>query len=182
MIFRYILGLALVIAGLDILLNIKLWQYFWPLILIFLGLFLLFNQPRWRNWENMGGMSQVTQEQLNIEAVFSPLNKQVITDDFKGGKVSSVFGGGVLDLTRAKIKPGTEVNLEIEAVFGGIKIIVPREWQVITSVSAVAGGFSEKLDNSKLGAKAPVLRISGSVVFGGGEVVSKEGTATEGQF
>jgi len=175
MIFRYILGLALVIAGLDVLLNIRLWQYFWPLVLIFLGMFLLFNQPQWRKWESMGQVGQINQEEINLEAVFAPLNKQVITGDFRGGKVSTVFGGGVLDLTQAEIKEGGEAVLEVESVFGGIKIVVPDNWQIKSSVSAVAGGFTEKLTRTKLNSKSPTLRLKGSVVFGGGEVVSGSG-------
>ena len=38
--------------------------------------------------------------------IFSGAERQLITDNFKGGKITSIFGGGEVDLTRSSLAPG----------------------------------------------------------------------------
>ena len=63
--------------------------------------------------------------------------------EFKGGRISNVFGGMELDLTQTTLAPGTSI-LEINSVFGGAVIIVPTDWVVTIQVNSMMGGFNDK--------------------------------------
>ena len=105
--------------------------------------------------------------------VFSGGERQIVSQNFKGGKISAVFGGIELDLTKAKLAPGRNI-LEIAAVFGGATIIVPDSWYVTIEVTPVLGGFNDerKLHPGRTMDTESQLVIKGAVVFGGGEVKS----------
>ncbi|HEY5591209.1 MAG TPA: DUF5668 domain-containing protein [Paludibacter sp.] len=102
-------------------------------------------------------------------SVFGSGEHIVLDPEFKGGELNAVFGGIILDLRRTNLPIG-ETRLDINAVFGGITIYVPADWFVETHLDAVFGGFQdnrmpkEPLDTTKK------LIITGSCVFGGGEI------------
>ena len=110
-------------------------------------------------------------EIINESIVFNHIDRRIYTPNFKGGKVTAVFGGADIDLRNAKLAEGRQV-LNIEVVFGGINIYVPRDWKVVISVTSIFGAFDDQRrpasdatqDDSK------VLEIKGSVVFGGGDL------------
>lgn len=79
--------------------------------------------------------------------------------------LTTVMGGADLDVTEATFA-GDQVTIKVFALFGGAQITVPPDVQVITDVAAVFGG----VDNQATQATppgAPVLRITGFVMFGG---------------
>ncbi|NDP22903.1 MAG: cell wall-active antibiotics response protein [Paludibacter sp.] len=115
-----------------------------------------------RNWEsNPDGFSK--------NSVFGSGDHIVLDPEFKGGELNAVFGGLTLDLRRTNLPVG-ETRLEINAVFGGITVFVPADWLVETHLDSVFGGFQdnrmpkEPIDTTKK------LIVSGSCVFGGGEL------------
>src|ERR1700756_5277171 len=140
--------------------------FLWPVFIIIMGLFLIFKPRRKydhdhfrRKWERKmyrhghhfrgnrfaacaSDESSSADDTIRTDAVFSSFDKNILSKDFKGGDVSCVFGGGTLNLYQADIN-GTAV-LEVSAVFGGMKIIVPANWQVQTDVSTVFGGVEDK--------------------------------------
>jgi Domain of unknown function (DUF1707)/Cell wall-active antibiotics response 4TMS YvqF len=88
-------------------------------------------------------------------------------------RVLAVFGGAEFDLREADL-PGREITISAVAVFGGVSITVPPEMRVIDTGSAVMGGreiTGESAESST--PDAPVLRITGTCVFGGVEVKRK---------
>lgn len=102
--------------------------------------------------------------------VFSGTQRRVESQNFEGGKVDAVFGGAELDLSGAAIAPpNRRVVLELNAVFGGIEIRVPRTWRVEKMGSAVFGGFEDKTvpPRPEPGFDPPTLAIRGAAVFGG---------------
>lgn len=159
------IGLAFVALGIGAILGINLWRYFWPTMLILLGLNFLFHQA------NPPLVYQQSHEStLDTATVFSGTDKKIVTEKFEGGKVSAVFGGTTLDLRSAKIEKNKTVMLEVSAVFGGIKVIVPKTWIVQGSLAGVFGGF----DNRTTVPDKPdgTLILKGATVFGGGEIVN----------
>ncbi len=158
-------GLVFVSLGVGLIFGINLWRYFWPILLILIGFSILYNQSSNRV------SKQVTHESaLDYSAVFGGENKKVITDDYQGGKVTSVFSRVTLDLRDAKIPKNSTVVLEVSAVFGSAKIIVPKTWLVQGSLAGVFGGYNnattvpEKPDGT--------LILKGVAVFGSGEVIN----------
>ena len=105
---------------------------------------------------------------LHVECVFSGIRQRLETQDFLGGKVTTVFGGAEIDLRSVGTKR-EEISIKAEAVFGGIEIWVPAHWQTIVRGSAVFGGFEDKTFPAAPGVsgKAPRLVVTGAAVFGG---------------
>jgi predicted membrane protein len=113
------------------------------------------------------------EDYIDYVNIFSGGERQIVSQNFKGGKLSAVFGGIDLDLSKARLAPGRNI-LEIACVFGGATIIVPDNWYVTIEVTPVLGGFSDtrKLHPGRTVESDSQLVIKGAVVFGGGEVKS----------
>ncbi|HEX7413939.1 MAG TPA: DUF5668 domain-containing protein [Bacteroidia bacterium] len=165
--------------------------YFWPLFIILMGLLMIFrprrnyNNEYYRNkWEHkfnrMGNRPfnsskdspTSSEDMVNMEIVFSGFKKNVISKNFKGGMISCVFGGGDLNLSQADIN-GT-VFLEVKQVFGGIKIIVPSNWEVQTNeIQATFGGIDDKRNMQGVTPNHDkILILKGAIVFGGIDIRS----------
>jgi predicted membrane protein len=112
-------------------------------------------------------------EYVNVSRVFSGINLESNSENFKGGQLSFVFGGGEIDLRGAKLAEGLNI-LKVECVFGGVKIFIPDDWDVNLETSGVFGGFSderrhipyENVDRTRN------LVIKAEAVFGGGEITN----------
>ena len=121
----------------------------------------------------MWGEEITSDNRFDATSIFGGVKKNVITKDFKGGEVTSIFGGSEVNLSQADIT-GRAI-LDVTALFGGSKIIVPSNWQVNSDgLTAIFGALEDKraimanpvTDNNK------VLVISGVVMFGGIEIKS----------
>ncbi len=110
---------------------------------------------------------------INVSRVFSGANIFIKSENFKGGKASFVFGGGEFDLRGAKLAEGINI-LKIECVFGGVKIILPDNWDVSLETSGVFGGFSDERRHMQIENidRTRKLIIKGEAVFGGGEILN----------
>jgi hypothetical protein len=86
-------------------------------------------------------------------------------------QVTCVFGGAELDL-RDAVLPGQEITMHVTCVFGGAEIIVPPDMRVIDTGSAIFGGREIDGDDDS-GPDSPLLRLTGTCVFGGIEVSRK---------
>jgi len=145
------------------------WHDFWPLILIGAGLVMLWSRlapPPAGVPASPPGHEGV----LNEYAIFGGVERKVMTDDFRGGHVSAMFGGVELDLRQASIRAESAV-LDVNAMFGGIEIKVPTSWVVVPQVAAIFGGFSKK--GAEPSTDMPGVRrlyIKGSAIFGGVDV------------
>jgi predicted membrane protein len=148
-----------------------MYNMFWPSIFIIIGI--IFIVTKRKGWGSISSKGLESDDFVEYVTIFSGSERQVISQNFKGGKMSSVFGGIDLDLTKAKLAPGRNV-LEVAAIFGGVGIIVPDDWFVTIEVTPVLGGFSDsrKLYPGMTVDRTSQLVIKGAVVFGGGEVKS----------
>jgi predicted membrane protein len=148
-----------------------MYNMFWPSIFIIIGI--VFIVTKRKGWNAIRSQGAVGEDYVDYVNIFSGGERQVISQNFRGGKISSVFGGIDLDLTKARLAPGRN-ELEIACVFGGATIIVPDSWFVTINVTPVLGGFndSRKLRPGTTVESGSQLVIKGAVVFGGGEVKS----------
>jgi predicted membrane protein len=144
---------------------------FWPSIFIIIGIIFIFS--RRKGWNSVPTTPQTGDDFIDFIHIFSGGERQIMSDNFRGGKVTAVFGGSEIDLTKARLAPGVSV-LEIACVFGGATIIVPDEWNVKIEVVPVLGGFgdSRKFHPTRTVDMSRQLIIKGAIVFGGGELKS----------
>ena len=78
-------------------------------------------------------------DRINESAIFSGVNRKLMTKNFQGGKATVIFGGLDLDLTQVDFTG--VVTLDLEVGFGGVKLIVPPHWDVRTEMSNIAAGL-----------------------------------------
>lgn len=147
------------------------YNMFWPSIFIIIGVIFIFS--RRKGWSSVTSKGIIGDDFVDYVNVFSGGERQIVSENFRGGRISAVFGGMELDLTKAKLAPGRN-ELEIACVFGGATIIVPDDWFVTIEVTPILGGFSDsrKLSHGRTSDMSKQLVIKGAVVFGGGEVKS----------
>ena len=130
------------------------WDLIWPMILILLGVDILLNllgvkrrlgnrfQGRhWENWQQEEAGFIEEKEQLQIQAVFTDDDRRLRTPCLRGGRIRVAFGAGKLDLTQVQAlgDRGAAV-LNLEVVFGGYTLFLPRHFRVDNQVTAVFGG------------------------------------------
>jgi predicted membrane protein len=159
--------------------HISFVKVFWPVLLIIIGVTILFGRGNrhhrgWhRHWDdNRQPDSHLDDGYLRQDNIFSGTKHRIIHTEFKGGKISNIFGGAEIDLTQATLAEGRN-ELIIECIFGGVTLIVPSDWKVIVEMSAILGGFQDKRSVVKEQPDSTrVLVIKGSAIFGGGEIKS----------
>jgi predicted membrane protein len=150
--------------------DFNFWQLFWPAMLIIIGLVIMFHHKSHRRFHKYG---QSTVDVIDEVIVFGGTEKMIHSDNFQGGKLTSIFGGQKLSFTKAKLASGQNV-LELFALFGGFELIIPEEWDVKIKITPVFGGVVDKrLSNPPSSQKSDKeLVITGTVIFGGGEIKS----------
>ena len=144
---------------------------FWPAIFILIGAIFIFTKRK--GWNSVSTTAPTGDDYIDYVHIFSGGERQIVSDNFRGGKVTAIFGGSEIDLTKAKLAPGVS-ELELACVFGGTTIIVPDDWNIKIEVVPVLGGFgdSRKLIPGRTIDMSKQLVIKGAVVFGGGEIKS----------
>ena len=148
-----------------------MYNMFWPSIFIIVGV--IFIVTTRKGWNPVRSKGTVGDDYIEYTNIFSGGDRQILSQNFTGGKISAIFGGSELDLTKARLGPGRS-ELEIACIFGGTTIIVPNDWYVTIDVTPILGGFSDerKLTPGMSIDPAKHLVIKGAVIFGGGEVKS----------
>ncbi len=165
---RIIIGILIIIIGLSALTGLSLFKFAFALILIIIGIRII-SGGSWRDHHWDFSQKFVSNEDfLNEVVIFGPLRKTIKSENFKGGKIVAVFGGGEVDLSQVKAAEKT-VNLEVVAVFGGGKIIIPKGWKVNSQGTAIFGGYNSRVES---GDGEIVLNIKGAAIFGGVEIVN----------
>jgi hypothetical protein len=172
--------------------------YFWPGLIILIGLLLLL-RPKGRGWcmdgddwfgskkkdnQNDKNMNSTTWQQqgstafadnsdyLKINSVFSGVEKNILSKNFQGGKIAAVFGGVDIDLTQADIQG--EVVLKLDVIFGGVKIVVPPHWTVYNNIEGIFHGVEDKRRSEAVAGYAAdkKLILTGTAIFAGVELKS----------
>jgi predicted membrane protein len=143
----------------------------WPIIAVIVGLLMVTVKNRHRS--GGGVRDQSSEHEIDMLTLFGGGSRKITSDQFIGGKVTSIFGGSEIDLTRAKLKDG-ECVVDFFTMFGGSEVQVPRAWEVHVDVVSIFGGFEDKTGpvDSDLKEEKQVLIVKGFSVFGGGAIKS----------
>jgi len=142
----------------------------WPLVLVFLGGYLIFGKFRSKL---TGTDSDKTESNNKIDdmAVFGGGKKNYFINNFAGGRSTAIFGGSEIDLSSCNLVDG-ESHLEIIAIFGGATFVMPKDWNLEIDVISIFGGFADRRrkDPNLVPSPEKILKIKGVVIFGGGEI------------
>lgn len=159
-------------------------QYIWPLAVIALGLVIIFKpRKRWRHIQQDGdvkggdvGIGSGTgtygrDDVLDVVSIFNGLKRTVMSKNFRGGESVTVFGGSEINLLQADFEKNAV--LDVTVVFGGLKLIVPKNWEVRTEVTSILAGVEDKRYSAiEVLPDEKVFVITGTVVFGGIDITS----------
>lgn len=177
-------GIILILIGLSALTGISLFNFLFAIILIVIGVRLIVGRSwnsawdwHWHHHDNDNyhhdhyhshhHATVSDDDWINEVLVFSPINKSFTSQSLKGGKITMVFSGGEVDLTRVKTN-ATEIDLELSSVFSDLTVTVPADWKVRSAAAAFAGNVDTYRAQ---GGDGPVtLTIRGQAVFGNIEV------------
>jgi hypothetical protein len=156
-------------------------DFTWPIIIISIGLIMIFRSgrkndgPYWKRWEETyTSTHEFSDDHIDSTAVFGGVKKNVLSKNFKGGEATAVFGGTDINLMQADMDG--KVRLDLTAIFGGIKLLVPPHWKIQSEdLVAIFGGVEDKrppvsdpsmIDTNK------VLILQGTCIFGGIDIKS----------
>jgi predicted membrane protein len=153
---------------------------FWPILLILAGLLLVFKRYfgdkfGFDEWKLESKKSQhnrkyvYSSNSFSKNSVFGSGEHIILEPEFSGGELNAVFGSLTLDLRKTNLPEG-ETLLEINAVFGEIKVLVPDNWLIESHVDAVFGEFEDKRRMTDTLIDGPKLLITGACVFGSAEL------------
>lgn len=180
-------GLFLVLLGSFFLIKREGWlpygyeTYVIPVALIILGIyFLVIRSNRGKNddWALDQEFSKRRDkfdddsDVIRAEALFGNVRRIMLSKNFKGGKVSATFGSAFIDLSSTELKDGATLHFEV--TFGGVKLFIPSDWELKTDVGNTFASVEDKRVFPPSGeATNKILRLTGSVTFGGLEIMSK---------
>lgn len=116
------------------------------------------------------GKSDFTEDHLDATSVFGSANKTILSKNFKGGEIVNIFGGAEIDFTQADING--RVVIDVTQIFGGIKLLVPPHWHVISDTVSLFAGFDDKRKQKTNVSSDKVLMITGTSIFAGVEIRS----------
>ena len=173
-------GITLIIIGGLFMLRDMSWEYnwgldfkdvfsLWPLIFVAIGASLIFRRNELNSYEKKSLNDD--DDAVDEVAIFSGAERNITSKEFKGGKLTAIFGGTELNLMNADLAQGTNI-LDVFVMFGGTDIKVPTDMNVKLKVTAIFGGFSDerKLITENEANEGKELVIKGLVLFGGGSV------------
>jgi predicted membrane protein len=78
------------------------------------------------------------------------------------------MGGCEIDLRRASLADDATATIDVFAMWGGIEIKVPEDWEVVNRGNAFLGGFENKA--RPLPGTRKRLVVTGTAIMGGVEV------------
>ena len=153
-----------VMYQLDVLnvINFNPWQMFWPAVIIVIGINIMFRHT--------GGRTNVaTGDSDDVSAILGGADHVNKSEDYKGGKITTIMGGVKLDLRKSVIKK--DATLDIFSLMGGVELWVPENVIVKSKAAVVLGGIENKSQGTEA-KNTPVLYITGQVVMSGVEIKS----------
>lgn len=141
-------------------------SYVWPVLLVLVGVWLLAARSI------RPSTQLITDDHIRSFVAFGGANPRSESDSFRGGSITTLFGGTEIDLRGAQLA-AEGAELEVTVLFGGAEITVPTDWQVQMSGLPILGGWENKTRlKSAEGEGAPIgkLKVNCFVAFGGIEV------------
>ena len=142
-------------------------------LIIGLGVAIILKKHDHPHFHRNFSREQIDTDFLDDVSIFSGGHKTVVTENFRGGNITAIFGGSKIDLSNCKLAEGNNI-LDVVTIFGGTNLIVPNDWNININVMPIFGGFSSKVrkDPSSPTDLTRTLTIKGVSIFGGGEIKS----------
>lgn len=147
---------------------------YWPFLIIILGFYTIV--------KSFGNKAKAENEiidednhYLDIFSIFGDKTKIIKTNNFLGGKLTSIFSDLKVTLKESDMDEGVR-ELDTLTIFGATQIFLPEDWEVIIKTTTLFGGFEDQRFKKKITSDAEIsnkiLVVKGLVLFGSGEIKS----------
>ncbi len=131
----------------------------WPLLIVVFGLSVVLGHVR-------PPVENVDDTRADLVAIFGGRDVRTTSKAYAGGTATALFGGVDLDL-RDAVVPTPPAHLTVTAAFGGVEVIVPRDWNVRVDVTPIFGGVEDERPRREPTHEETDLVVSGVCAFGG---------------
>jgi hypothetical protein len=155
----------------------NVFELFWPLVLIGVGVRLLTRRGRGFGLRDADGAEGEggSRDSGPAVAVLSGVKRVSPPNTFERLDVTLFMGGAQLDYRPALLAPGAEAVIDIVAVMGGCELFVPPHWVVSAPATTILGGIDDQrvrqpapiVDQTSSAGPPPRLVIRGLVLMGG---------------
>ena len=132
---------------------------FWPVLLIAFGASVILGQYRSR-------VTATEDSHTSSFAAFGGVERRNTSKSFTGADLTAAFGGSELDLRDAEVA-NRPARINAVALFGGVDIVVPREWNVRMEVLPILGAATDERARTENVNDEVDLVVTGFVAFGG---------------
>jgi len=145
-------------------------EFIWPLALIGFGVVMLSKAMDRQRLRATGGV-ETSSRSTNLAAVFSGAQRRMNTPDFRGLDILALFGGVEVDLRGSRIEVD-QATIDVNVMFGGVKLMVPDTWNVTVKGFGMFGAFDDKTIPARVApnVKTQQLVVTGVSIFGGTHV------------
>ena len=161
--FCLLLGIYLLLAAQGVIEYAIGFKLSVPIIIILLGIKLIVKSASPQKKSD-----NVEKGQKKNMAAFSLQTIDFTDEEITVAKIGAVFGGAKCNLTDAKIKDGSQ--LDLFCAFGGADIIVPENVIVKVNTFCLFGGISDKRIIKDTTKDNVTLNINGFCLFGGADI------------
>lgn len=141
-----------------------------PMLVVALGILIVTRALK----QSRGVPPELAQSEdfLQGTAIFGGLKRRVLTQAFKGGELTAIFGGYEVDLRQAALESG-QARIDVFVLFGGGEIRVPEGWEIANRATAIFGALNDNTHHGPVITEGrPRLVVTGLILFGGTEVKS----------
>lgn len=161
-------GVILITIG--ILLQLKImglleFDIMMPIIIILIGFYILFFSNRKSHFHFHN--SKLTEDTIDGFVLFSGISKKILSNNFKGGSATTIFGAMDIDLRDANIEKNLTVRLDLFTIFGGTDVFVPQNWNIEVTGVPIFGAWDNLSRNKIKIPDAPTLKVNCIVILGG---------------
>jgi predicted membrane protein len=154
-------------------------RYAFPVGIIIVGLYILgravlgsaSREAGKKSWGDGVSIDEGGEDYFDDTTIFGGNKRKVFSKNFKGGEATCIFGGSDIDLSQADIN-GTVV-IDVVQLFGGVKLVIPSNWELKSEITAVLGGVDDKRSTPPANyGSGKKLVLTGFVMFGGVDIKS----------
>lgn len=150
--------------------NYSMRRLFWPIALVVVGVVLILRRNKGFEHFSISRNNGDDIDFIDQSNIFGGSKMICTSKNFKGGRVTSIFGGSEINFQQTEIS-NKSATLDVFTMFGGSKLIVPQDWNVKIDVVSIFGAFNDKrFLGSYTEKNESILIIKGFTIFGGGEV------------
>lgn len=165
---------VLILAGAFLLLvnfgRVHLTEVMGPMLVVALGIFIVVKALR--QARGVPPELEKSEDFLQGTAIFGGFKRRVLTQAFRGGQITAIFGGFEVDLRHAALGEN-QARVDVFVLFGGGEIRVPEGWEIANRATSIMGSVGDSTYHSgEAQAGRPRLILTGLTLFGGVEVKS----------